>query len=230
MNEEQENLTTSEKLEYETCTSLIRHYETLRMGIMRFFALFNGALLGFLTLVYERIGGGNGIAIALIGLFACIVCLVILNGEIREMSYWTVYIMRARKIEEEINSRNTYTDNESGRGFMDTYRATYREIVKAKDFLERPENGYGKPQNASVIWDGLLFRIAGGSRRSAMPIFYAVTAGGWLLFSLYGVCLLGNVLLRIFGMIIVLTVISLYVRSINSGIKKRDLNYLGNVI
>lgn len=76
---------------------------------------------------------------------------------------------------------------------------------------------------------GLLFRIAGGSRRSGMTLFYAVTAGGWLLFCLYGVYLLGDVLWRILGVIVVLTIISLYVRGINSGIRKRDLNHLGNV-
>lgn len=154
---EQVDLTTSEKLEYETCTSLIRHHENIRMGLLQFFAAFNGALLGFVALAYKQIGGlGNGIVIALIGLFACLVCLVVLNGEIREMSYWTVYIMRARKIEEEINTRNKYTDNARGKGFMDTYRGTYREIVKAKEFLKKPENGYGKPQNASVIWGGVI--------------------------------------------------------------------------
>ncbi len=46
-------LTPNEKLEYETCTSLIKHYETIRMGMLQFFAAFNGILFGFLTWLFS---------------------------------------------------------------------------------------------------------------------------------------------------------------------------------
>ena len=226
---EQGNLTTNERLEYETCTSLITHHQTIRMGLLQFFAVFNGGLFAFFIVVLTSetvvFGNENELVMLILGLFAFLVCLVLLNGEVREIAYWTSYIIRARRIEEKFNSRNGYTDDSEGIGFMDTYRGNYREIVRAKNFLSgKLEKGYSKPRYANIIWGSLLFRMFGGSRRTVMPIFYLIVAGGWLVFVSYWIHSIDELLWRVLAIFAVSIVVTSYLITFRSGIRKRDFD------
>jgi hypothetical protein len=185
-------MTDTEKIEYETCVKMAIHYETLRMGLLTFFAVFNGALFGFLGWIYSSNNRfDNGYVVVAIGLFAFAICMVILNGEIREMCYWTNHISRAREIEENVNERNKNDKKKN----MDNFTGGLRELVYANkwkkygvpdDYIKK---GYCKPKRYEVIWYHPIIVIFGGSRRITMPLFYLAVAIGWLLFVAYGVAL-----------------------------------------
>ncbi|MBI5001510.1 MAG: hypothetical protein HZB92_08330 [Euryarchaeota archaeon] len=207
-------MTPSEVIEYETCTALIQHYEKIRMELLHFFATFNGILIGFLAYIYStgkllfESSLSSGILIMGIGLFAFIVCLTILNGEIREMTYWTVLISRARIIEQEVNKRNKITNDEPSIGYMDTYRRTYREIIIAGKLLKGgKEDGYATPEMSNNIWKHGISRTLGGSRTTAMRWFYSIMAIGWVIVAVYGVILTGELIWRILGLTIIISII-----------------------
>ena len=190
----------SEKLEYETCVNLMIHHENNRMGLLQFFAVFNAALFGFLATLYQfNIDLMNGFMLLILGLFAFTISLVMLNGEIREMAYWTHYVVRARKIEELEDLRLASTDKNPKIGHMDTFRGGYREIIKSEEWKhEVPEHerklGYGKPKNYMEIWRGPFYTFFGTSRRVIMSAFFLIIACAWLIVSIIGALIIFNFL------------------------------------
>ena len=186
----------TEHLEYVTCREYVKHYSGLRMMIMNFSLATNAVLISAIIIAEfeER-------AIIFASIAGVLINYIFLGSEVREMAFWTYYVKRARQLEDKLNKRNSYTDENVGRnenekkGFFDTHRGAYREVVKVDIPLNKKtkkgeiEWGYSesKEEYYEAIWglfeNGTIRWIAkkiGGSRRKHLFCFYIIIIFAWL--------------------------------------------------